>query len=46
MVQLLKSSLAIAQGHTYESVGIRAEQMMVLHFEPANRDLQPEMVTA
>jgi len=33
-------------GRTYESVGIRAEQMMVLHFELANPDSQPEMVTA
>ena len=34
------------QGRTYESVGLRAEQMMVLHFEPANPNSQPEMVTA
>lgn len=34
------------QGRTYESLGLRPEQMMVLHFEPANPDSQPKMVTA
>lgn len=34
------------QGRTYESLGLRPEQIMVLHFELANPDLQPEMVTA
>ncbi|MEM8720642.1 MAG: DUF4926 domain-containing protein [Cyanobacteria bacterium P01_G01_bin.39] len=34
------------QGRTYESLGLRPEQIMVLHFEPANPDSQPEMVTA
>ncbi|MHC5821980.1 MAG: DUF4926 domain-containing protein [Nostoc sp.] len=33
-------------GHTYESVGLRPEQIMVLHFEPASPDSVPEMVTA
>ncbi len=33
-------------GRTYESVGLRPEQIMVLHFEPASPDLKPEMVTA
>ncbi|MEM6614502.1 MAG: DUF4926 domain-containing protein [Cyanobacteria bacterium P01_C01_bin.72] len=32
-------------GRTYESVGLRPEQMMILHFEPANPDLQSEIVT-
>jgi Domain of unknown function (DUF4926) len=33
-------------GRTYESVGLRREQIMVLHFEPASLDIKPEMVTA
>jgi Domain of unknown function (DUF4926) len=33
-------------GRTYESLGLRPEQIMVLHFEPASPDLEPEMVTA
>jgi Domain of unknown function (DUF4926) len=33
-------------GRTFESIGLRPEQIMVLHFEPASPDLQPEMVTA
>ena len=33
-------------GQTYESVGLRPEQIMVLHFEPASPDLVSEMVTA
>ncbi|WP_293330747.1 DUF4926 domain-containing protein [Microcoleus sp. CAWBG58] len=32
-------------GRTYESVGLRPEQVMVLHFEPASPDIQPQMVT-
>ncbi|MFM9268441.1 DUF4926 domain-containing protein [Tychonema sp. BBK16] len=32
-------------GRTYESVGLRPEQIMVLHFEPASPDIQYEMVT-
>ncbi len=34
------------EGRTYESIGLRSEQIMVLHFEPASPDLKPEMVTA
>ncbi|MGB5636961.1 MAG: DUF4926 domain-containing protein [Waterburya sp.] len=34
------------QGQTYESLGLRPEQLMVLHFEPANPNSQPSMVTA
>jgi Domain of unknown function (DUF4926) len=30
-------------GRTYESLGLRSEQIMVLHFEPASPDLQAEM---
>ncbi|MEH2113727.1 DUF4926 domain-containing protein [Nostoc sp.] len=33
-------------GRTYESVGLRPEQIMVLHFEPTSPDSVPEMVTA
>lgn len=32
-------------GRTYESVGLRTDQIMVLHFEPTLPDIQPEMVT-
>jgi hypothetical protein len=33
-------------GRTFESIGLRPEQFMVLYFEPASPDLKPEMVTA
>ena len=33
-------------GRTYESVGLRPEQIMVLHFEPASPDSVRPMVTA
>jgi hypothetical protein len=33
-------------GRTYESLGLRPEQIMVLHFEPASPDSFLEMVTA
>jgi Domain of unknown function (DUF4926) len=32
-------------GRTFESIGLRPKQIMVLHFEPAS-PLKPEMVTA
>ena len=32
-------------GRTYESIGLRPEQIMVLHFEPASPDLKPKMTT-
>jgi Domain of unknown function (DUF4926) len=32
-------------GRTYESVGLRPEQIMVLHFDPASPGIQPEIVT-
>ncbi|MBW4557090.1 MAG: DUF4926 domain-containing protein [Trichormus sp. ATA11-4-KO1] len=32
-------------GQTYESIGLRPEQVMVLHFEPADPNLKPEIVT-
>jgi Domain of unknown function (DUF4926) len=31
-------------GRTYESVGLRPEQIMVLYFDPASPDIKPEMV--
>ncbi|MBW4649472.1 MAG: DUF4926 domain-containing protein [Kastovskya adunca ATA6-11-RM4] len=33
-------------GRTYESLGLRPEQIMVLRFEPAPPDTKAEMVTA
>ncbi|MEH2224643.1 DUF4926 domain-containing protein [Nostoc sp.] len=33
-------------GRTYESVGLRPEQIMLLHFEPASPDSVRSMVTA
>ena len=32
-------------GRTYESIGLRPEQIMVLHFHPES-SVKPEMVTA
>lgn len=34
------------EGRTFESIGLRPEQLMVLHFEPASPNLKPETVTA
>jgi Domain of unknown function (DUF4926) len=33
-------------GRTYESLGLRSDQIMVLHFEPALPDRQAEMALA
>lgn len=33
-------------GRTFESIGLRPEQIMVLHFEPTSPDAKPEMATA
>ncbi|WP_414569272.1 DUF4926 domain-containing protein [Nostoc sp. CCY 9925] len=33
-------------GRTYESIGLRPEQIMLLNFEPASPDSASEMVTA
>ena len=33
-------------GRTYESVGLRPDQIMVLHFHSESSDVKPEMVTA
>ncbi|MEH2439854.1 DUF4926 domain-containing protein [Nostoc sp.] len=52
VVQLLAAGAAFEvefsdrNGRTYESVGLRPEQIMVLHFEPASPDSVPEMVRA
>jgi hypothetical protein len=37
--------LRLRNGQTYESVGLRPEQVMVLHFEPADPSLKLEIVT-
>ena len=34
------------QGRTYESVGLRPDQLMVLHFEPASPPAKPEVEPA
>ena len=33
-------------GRTYESLGLRPDQIMVLHYEPMTEDLAPEKVPA
>lgn len=33
-------------GRTYESVGVRPDQIMVLHFEPATHEVKPGAVIA
>jgi len=33
-------------GRTYESLGLRPEQIMILHFEPIPPDTKTEMITA
>lgn len=33
-------------GRTYESLGLRSEQIIVLHFEPISPNSKPEMVIA
>ena len=33
-------------GRTFESIGLRPEQIMVLHFEPSSPSSKSEMVTA
>jgi hypothetical protein len=33
-------------GRTFESIGLRPDQIMALHFDPASPDLTPEMVLA
>lgn len=38
--------LRLRNGRTYESLGLRSNQIMVLRFEPASPNSSPEMVTA
>lgn len=38
--------LRLRNGRTYESIGLRLNQIMVLHFEPASPDSTLEMVTS
>jgi hypothetical protein len=33
-------------GRTYESIGLRPNQIMVLHFEPVSPDAKSEMISA
>jgi hypothetical protein len=33
-------------GRTYQSIGLHPAQIMVLKFEPASPDMQPEMATS
>lgn len=33
-------------GRTYESIGLRPNQIVVLRFDPASPDSTPEMITA
>jgi Domain of unknown function (DUF4926) len=33
-------------GRTYESLGLRPEQIMVLHFDPSSPNLESKMATA
>jgi Domain of unknown function (DUF4926) len=52
IVELLADSEAFEvefsdrDGRTFESIGLRPEQIIVLHFEPATPHSKPEMVTA
>lgn len=52
VVEILASGTAFEvefndrSGHTYESLGLRPEQIMVLHFEPISPNSTPEMVIA
>ncbi|MEG4984943.1 DUF4926 domain-containing protein [Microcoleus sp. BR0-C5] len=52
VVELLAESAALEvefsdrNGRTYESLGLRKEQIMVLRFEPASPNAKAEMVTA
>jgi hypothetical protein len=51
IVEILADSAAFEvefsnrNGQTYESIGLRPEQIMVLHFEPASPSSVPGMVT-
>ena len=43
---LLAAALRYRNGRTYESIGLRPDQIMVLHFEPVPPDATPKMATA
>ena len=43
---LLAAALRYRNGRTYESIGLRPDQIMVLHFDPVPPDATPEMATA
>ena len=51
VVEVLASGVAFEvefsdrNGRTYESIGLRPNQMMVLHFEPVSPNAKSEMVT-
>ena len=40
---LLAAALRYRHGRTYESIGLRPDQIMVLYFEPVPPDATPEM---
>jgi hypothetical protein len=42
---LLAAALRYRNGRTYESIGLRPDQIMVLHFDPVPPDATPEMAT-
>jgi hypothetical protein len=43
---LLAAALRYRNGRTYESIGLRPDQIMVLYFDPVPPDATPEMATA
>jgi hypothetical protein len=43
---LLAAALRYRNGRTYESIGLRPDQIMVLYFEPVPPDATPEIATA
>jgi hypothetical protein len=43
---LLAAALRYRNGRTYESIGLRPDQILVLHFDPVPPDATPEMATA
>ncbi len=42
----VSADLSVRTGRTYESLGLRPEQIMRLRFEPASPDAKAELVTA
>jgi hypothetical protein len=43
---LLAAALRYRNGRTYESIGLRPDQIMVLYFEPVPPDATPEIAIA